>query len=158
MMVILELIIKYEKTCTLCVSHQLTHRYMEIKQKEKKLINIEEIKKHQGSEEQRAYYLLLSFVFCCIQPRDYTVYNRRKDCIGNDISKLLMELHYIAILQGILYCLSYQIEQYPKVPELWEHRQYIIRTLILQQACFDFLLIFHFRYSKSSQYRNRSLL
>ena len=65
-------------------------------------INIEEIKKQQGSEEQRAYYLLLSFVFCCIQPRDYTVYNRRKDCIGNDISKLLMELHYIAILQGIL--------------------------------------------------------
>ena len=74
---------------------------MEIKQKERATININEIKERKSNYEQRDWYLLLSYVFCCIQPRDYTVYNRRKDCIGDDIARLLKELHFIAILQGM---------------------------------------------------------
>ena len=47
-----------------------------------------------------AFYLTVSFVFCCLNPRDYTVLNRRKDIIGKDQELLSHELDVITILQS----------------------------------------------------------
>ena len=47
-----------------------------------------------------AFYLTVSFVFCCLNPRDYTVLNRRKDAMGKDQELLSHELDVITILQS----------------------------------------------------------
>lgn len=47
----------------------------------------------------KSKYLQLSFILCCISPRDYTIYNRRKDCIGSSIDLMLKELDVISLLQ-----------------------------------------------------------
>lgn len=49
--------------------------------------------------KDKSTYLKLSFILCCISPRDYTIYNRRKDCIGSSVDLMLKELEVISLLQ-----------------------------------------------------------
>lgn len=55
-----------------------------------------------GSRVDKSF-LTVSFIFCCLNPRDYTILNRRKDAIGNDQKLLHDELKAIRILQGIAF-------------------------------------------------------
>ena len=50
--------------------------------------------------ELDAFYLTVSFVFCCLNPRDYTILNRRKDVMGKNQELLSHELDVITILQS----------------------------------------------------------
>lgn len=51
-------------------------------------------------ETHRDDYLLYSFIFLCLNPRDYTVLNRRKESICLSILSLKDELSRVDILQG----------------------------------------------------------
>ena len=51
-------------------------------------------------EPHRVDYLLYSFVFLCLNPRDYTVLNRRKESITLSVPSLMEELNRVDILQG----------------------------------------------------------
>lgn len=46
-------------------------------------------------------YMKQSYLYCFLNPRNYTVYNRRKDVICDNPSLLMKELKCICILQGI---------------------------------------------------------
>ena len=52
-----------------------------------------------GTEVDKSF-LTVSFIFCCLNPRDYTILNRRKDAIGTDEKLLHDELNAIRMLQG----------------------------------------------------------
>ena len=52
-----------------------------------------------GTEVDKSF-LTVSFIFCCLNPRDYTILNRRKDAIGTDEKLLHDELSAIRMLQG----------------------------------------------------------
>ena len=52
-----------------------------------------------GTEVDKLF-LTVSFIFCCLNPRDYTILNRRKDAIGADEKLLHDELNAIRMLQG----------------------------------------------------------
>ena len=77
-------------------------------------------------------------LICFLNPRDYTIYNRRKDCVGDSIVLMMRELEVITLLQCIFLLdglVGKRIDQYPKVPELWDHRRYCLRFLMKSNQC-----------------------
>ncbi|KAK8813055.1 hypothetical protein WA538_001926 [Blastocystis sp. DL] len=51
-------------------------------------------------ETSHADYLVYSFVFLFLNPRDYTVLNRRKESISLSVPSLTEELSCVDVLQG----------------------------------------------------------